>query len=76
MLQSRGSLLQKVVSVFEFLASCLIPPEEQCDAECDDEFQNETTRRESRENRHSSVDRVAGKTQKAWYYGRKSGDKP
>jgi hypothetical protein len=36
MLQSRGSLLQKVISVFQFLASCLEPPEEQCDAESDD----------------------------------------
>ena len=76
MLQSCGSFLQKVIFVFQFPASCLEPPEEQCDAECDDGFQNETARWESHENRQSSVSRVAGKTPKAWYYGRKSGDKP
>ena len=75
MLQSWGNFLQKVIFIFQFLASCLIPPEDECDAECDDEFQNETTSWESHEY-NKSASRVAGKTQKAWYYGRKSGDKP
>ena len=71
--------------IFQFFVSCLEPPEEECEAECDDEFRNGTNRQERfdskrmyncNENSHRSAGRVAGKTQKAWYYGRKSGDKP
>ena len=62
--------------IFQFFVSCLEPPEERGQAECDDEFRNGTNRQESHENSHSSIRRVAGKTQKAWYYGRKNGDKP